>query len=200
MQNLTDKQLIWRIKARRCEECLSILIDRHAKLFYKISHRYFPTQHFNSSSSVEDFIGTKGSVIYECALDFRSNRKVKFSTWLGNYVRYKCLNYLNKNSRYVSLDDEGLNLAMKQKSLDTYDSLRDSEEYEYLSNLLSQMKDERITAIFQLRYFSGEKKMTWENIGKKMNISSQTAINLHNKGKSILRRKMVSEKNADVLI
>ena len=200
IDELSDKQLIWRIKAKDCEECLFTLIDRHSRLFYKISQRYFPAQGFNSPPLAEDFIGSKDSVIYECVLAFRANRGVKFSTWLGNFVRYKCLNYLNKNSRYIHLDDDGLAFAMKQKSLDNHDLTKSSEDYDYIHNLLRQMKDDRITKIFELRYLSGEKKMTWEKIGKKMEMSAQTAINLHNKGKGILKKKVACKSYEDKII
>ena len=46
--------------------------------------------------------------------------------------------------------------------------------------------------VFELRYFSGEKKMTWVNIGTELNVSAQTAINLHNRGKSIIKKKFKS--------
>ena len=42
--------------------------------------------------------------------------------------------------------------------------------------------------------------MTWGKIGKEMEISSQTAINLHDKGKCVLRKKMTSEEYSDKII
>ena len=42
--------------------------------------------------------------------------------------------------------------------------------------------------------------MTWGKIGKKLDISSQTAINLHNKGKEVLLKKMKSKRYADKII
>ena len=61
---------------------------------------------------------------------------------------------------------------------------------EYVLNILSQLKDE-IKSIFELRYFSGEAKPTWNKISRKMNISIQTAINLHSRGVKILRQKLI---------
>ena len=95
MKELNDNQLVWRIKAWRCEECLFEIANRHSKLFYKIARKYFPGHIFNDSYSVEDLIGSKESIIYECALSYKAHRKVKFTTWLGNFVRYRCLNYWN---------------------------------------------------------------------------------------------------------
>ena len=66
---------------------------------------------------------------------------------------------------------------------------------EYVLNILSQLKDKRIKKIFEIHYFSGTRKcITWEKIGKNMDVSSQTAINLHNKGRKMLVRKIKSKR------
>ena len=69
--------------------------------------------------------------------------------------------------------------------------------FEFTGNILSQLKDSRIRKIFSLRYSSAEKKPSWCIIAEKLQISTQTAINLHNKGISILRKKIKSEKFLD---
>ena len=62
---------------------------------------------------------------------------------------------------------------------------------DYMLDLLSQIKDKRIKRIFELRYFSEEKsRMTWTDISRKVKVSSQTAINLHNKGLDSLKKKI----------
>ncbi|MEC7193161.1 MAG: hypothetical protein VXW13_06680, partial [SAR324 cluster bacterium] len=45
----------------------------------------------------------------------------------------------------------------------------------------------------ELRYFSNEGKVTWSKISKQMNISIQTAINLHERGRLILSKKIKSK-------
>ena len=49
-----------------------------------------------------------------------------------------------------------------------------------------------------LRYFSeGGKKMTWKKIAENLDISSQTAINIHNRARRILKNKIKGGKNFD---
>ena len=48
-----------------------------------------------------------------------------------------------------------------------------------------------------MRYSRQEKKPSWCVIAKDLNISTQTAINLHNRGIKILRKKIKSEKFLD---
>ena len=67
------------------------------------------------------------------------------------------------------------------------------DDHIFICNLISQFKDERMKKVFELRYFSGSKKMTWVNIGSKLKVSAQTAINLHNKGKDMIRKKFDSD-------
>jgi DNA-directed RNA polymerase sigma subunit (sigma70/sigma32) len=64
---------------------------------------------------------------------------------------------------------------------------------EYITLLLDQLKDERISKIFNMRYFETDTTQTWTKIGKKMNMSTQNAINLHNKGVQILKNKLTSK-------
>jgi hypothetical protein len=55
------------------------------------------------------------------------------------------------------------------------------------------MKDYRISKVFNFRYFSSDKKdSSWEIVAKKIGVSTQTAINLHNKGKRVLKKKLLS--------
>jgi DNA-directed RNA polymerase specialized sigma subunit len=53
--------------------------------------------------------------------------------------------------------------------------------------------------VFNLRYFSGEKKLTWQKVAKKLDISTQTAINLHEKGRKILKNKLKNEESSDLI-
>jgi len=195
MKPLEDNQLIWRVKVRKCDISLIELIKRHSRLFYKISQKYFPFTVRPNSQSVEDIIGSCDSIIYEAVLEYKPRKKVKFSTWLGNFVRYKCLNYLNKNSKLIDTDQDKMDFFFQKKSLENFGNVKRKDDYVFVNSLISQFKDDRMKKVFELRYFSGLKKMTWVDIGKKLELSAQTAINLHNRGKAILKKKFDSELN-----
>ena len=60
-------------------------------------------------------------------------------------------------------------------------------------SLLEQIKDQRIYEIFNMRYFQDPSSQTWTKIAKKLNMSTQNAINLHNKGVQILKNKLTSK-------
>jgi len=66
-------------------------------------------------------------------------------------------------------------------------------EVQYIFSILAQLRDPRIKEVFNLRYFkTDKKKMPWSQIGKKMDVSTQTAINLHQRGLEILNKKINS--------
>jgi DNA-directed RNA polymerase specialized sigma subunit len=44
-----------------------------------------------------------------------------------------------------------------------------------------------------MRYFEDKKNVSWAKIGKKLNISTQTAINIHNKTIDFLKNKLKSK-------
>ena len=99
---------------------------------------------------VDDVLNDKDYIIYQSAKSFDPTRKTKFSTWLGNQVRYYCLNKINKNKKYVTTEDQELSFLMeREEGPEDNKELRD-----YMLDLLSQIKDKRIKRIFELRYFS----------------------------------------------
>ena len=57
----------------------------------------------------------------------------------------------------------------------------------------------RVEKVFKLRYFSDEGKMTWNKISNNLGISIQTAINLHDRGAKILKKKMKSCHSEDFI-
>ena len=50
-----------------------------------------------------------------------------------------------------------------------------------------------------MRYFSGKKLTPWSKISAKLKLSTQTVINLHNKGKKLLKNKLTTKNNIDII-
>lgn len=195
---MNDENLVENVRTNQCDESLKELISRHSPLCYNIYKRYAGALRSNSLD-YSDIKGEKDYIIYNSCISFKAEKKVKFSTWLGNYTRYYYLNLINKNKRYISVDNDELIYFADKNSTEEYPSENLSELKEYITNILKQIKDRRVERIFELRYFSGEKKMTWSNISKKLGVSIQTAINLHSKGVGILRKKIESKNLFDLI-
>lgn len=189
---MTDLQLIQKIKKSNCEKSLLELYDRHQGICNKALQKYCKTC-YEIGVSFEDLNNEKIYVVYKSAVSFKSNKKIKFSTWLYNQMRYHCLNTFNKQSKDISMENENIKyIAENNQSKQIDNSLINKEKIDLIFNILDQMNDSRIKKIFNLRYFTNPKTQPWNKIGKKMNISTQTVINIHNKALKFLNKKISS--------
>jgi len=191
--NVSDNYLVERIRVTNCEKSLEELIKRHTGLCFNIIKRYASTFYANNIDITEASTD-KNLIIWNSAKSFSAGKNVKFSTWLANQVKYSCLNALNKKSkdRLVSTEDQILDVLKEKSSEETNENL-----FEFTNNILKQLKDKRIKQIFSMRYSVHSKKPSWCTVAKKLKVSTQTAINLHNRGIEILRKKIQSEKFLD---
>jgi RNA polymerase sigma factor (sigma-70 family) len=189
---MNESQLINKIKKHHCSDCLQQLDRMHGGLCVKIIKKYLP-QLINKNYNMEDILKDKIYVVYQTALSFNPKKKIKFSTWLGNQIRYYCLNLINKNKNDLCLTDENIKYIVEKKQLEQRSVEVDKVKTEYIFDLLHAMKDERIEKIFKLRYFDANKLKSWNDIGKQLNISTQTAINIHEKTINFLNKKITSK-------
>lgn len=192
LEDKTDEFLVKRIQTKNCSDSLKILINRHSSLCFKIYKRYMPS--FNIKNiDVHEIFEQKDFFIYKTVMSFKFNKKVKFSTWLGNQIRYQCLNAINKKENITYMDFPELNFIADKNQEDNTRVEKLKELKEYIGSLLNQLKDHRISKIFNMRYFESGANQTWTKISKRMNMSTQNAINLHNKGLQILKNKLTSK-------
>ena len=191
--NVSDNYLVERIKLTDCEKSLGELIKRHSAICFKVIKRYASTFYANNINVI-DASSDKNLIIWNSAKSFNIDKNVKFSTWLANQVKYSCLNALNKKSkdRLVATEDEILELLKERPEEDPEGNL-----FEFTGNILNQLKDKRIKQIFSMRYSTRHKKPSWCKVAEELNVSTQTAINLHNRGIAVLRKKIGSEKFLD---
>jgi DNA-directed RNA polymerase sigma subunit (sigma70/sigma32) len=102
---------------------------------------------------------------------------------------------MNENSHYLTLETDKLNHLVDKFA-------PEEKEYkninEYIFNIINSCSDKRIKKIFKMRYLSGTlKKTSWNKIAKKLKISTQTAINIHNKALKLLKNKIESKNYFD---
>jgi len=190
---LSDNHLVQRVKVINCEKSLIELSTRHSGLYFKILKKYSKS-FFANNIDINEAASDKNLIIWNSVKSFSIDKNVKFSTWLANQTKYHCLNTLNKKSkdRLVTTGDDILDFLNEEDSPSNPDPL-----FEFIENILGQLKDKRIKVIFAMRYSREDKKPSWCVVAKELEISTQTAINLHNRGIKILRKKIKSEKFLD---
>ena len=186
---MTDLDLNKNIKNNQDSESLKCLINRHSGIFCEMVKRY---QHFISKGGHDpkDLFEDKDVIVYQSALSFNEDKNIKFSTWLGNQARYHCLNFLNKNNKFFPTENDFIQSIIENKQ-EQKENLN-KENCDYFLNILKSLKDKRVYKIFKMRFYSTNKKnRSWNAIGKKLNISTQTAINIYNKHIDFLKVKSV---------
>lgn len=193
-----DLDLVEEVKCKNCSEAMKELEQRHSGVCFSMIKKYY-----NALSSVgvdpNELAKEKDYVMYKSALNFDPTKNIKFSTWVGNQMRFYCLNSMNKNNSSISMDNENIKNIIEQKqSLEIFKIIH-KENYEYIFNILSKLKDKRIEKIFKIRYFSDKKNVSWSKIAKKLKVSTQTVINLHNKTLKFLKNKLESDKLYDTI-
>lgn len=192
-----DKTLVKNIKEEKCEKSLLKLIERHTPLCYNILQKFYPILS-KAGYSKDDVFNDKDFLVYKSAMTFNHEKNTKYSTWLGNYTRYHCLNLLNsrKNHSFVSIEEDSIKSIIEKQS--TSDENHTKNAKDHLSYILDQLKDPRVKKIYMMRYFSDDgRKKTWKEIAEAVGVSSQTVINIHNKSKKILKTKLKSRNNYD---
>lgn len=198
-ENTPEKELIRRVKRLGDSEAFLEICRRTERLFYKVCQKY--SKRLTAAGiSCEDIFEEKNVIIFHCVRTFDLRRKTKLSTWIGNYSRYLCLNSINERKMIFPSNDEEVHKAIENAQTDDHDFNLDSlKNYKnYIYNILDQMGDQRMAEVVKLRYF-GDKKLIWEEVAKKTNLSVQTCLNLNRKSLNFLRNKLKSKEMMDTI-
>ena len=175
-----DIQLINKVKNSRDENSLKELIERHSGIYVDMVNKYLPNsmEGINKNDVLED----KNFCIYDAAIKFDENKKAKFSTYIGNLARWKCLNIYNKKIKFPQESIFG-DFSRKNTRFSQSETL-DIEKEEDIKNvfkIINNSEDSRVQKIFKMRYQDGKKLTPWKKIAKKLDLSIQGCINIHNK-------------------
>tara|TARA_B100002019_G_scaffold293175_1_gene319167 strand:- start:23748 stop:24353 length:606 start_codon:yes stop_codon:yes gene_type:complete len=183
---LTDEELVKNIQQSiNAQDSLRELVNRHSGIYLDMINGYVST--FNNKSTKDEMIKEKEYQIYSSALKFNPDKGAKFSTYLGNETKWKCLNMYNKNKRHPSVPiQEELIDFFNYKFIEEHQAGSPAEfKNEIFVNIMKQANshpDSRVGKIFNLRYVEGKDNgvMPWKNVSSKLKLSIQGCINIHN--------------------
>ena len=180
-----DLLLISNVKKSNDEGSLKELINRHSGIYVEMVNKYLPDS--MDGINKEDVLEDKDFCIYDAAIKFDETKNAKFSTYIGNLARWKCLNIYNKNIKFPQSSIS----EIYDKSVSCDSELKNIEDQEELKNIFKMIedsKDERVKKIFKMRYKSGTRLTPWKKIAKKLGLSIQGCINIHNKHLQEIKR------------
>lgn len=177
----SDISLIEKVKNNSDLNSLTTLIERHSGIYLDMVNSVIP----NNCDFLDknDIIEDKEISIYKAIINFDENKKTKFSTYLGNETRWKCLNMFNRGVKYKYIDIDNFKDDSNFTTDSIIDDISSKEMLDKIFALADTHKDERVKKIIILRYKIGEgnKTMPWKNISEKLNVSIQGCINIHDR-------------------
>jgi RNA polymerase sigma factor (sigma-70 family) len=175
---MKDLELAQQVRNYDDQVALQELIEKHQGIFYTIVHKY-STVFKQSGVYKNDVLDDRDYIIYKTAKSFQPDKNAKFSTWLGNCTTYECLNRISEKAKFIYSEE-----LDNQKTCPTIQSPDpcNEEKIQFCFDEVKKLNDKRALKIFKLRYLNGTRKvMPWNQIGEKLKISTQTALNIHNK-------------------
>ena len=180
---LSDEQLIQNIKESvNAQDSLKELVVRHSGIYLDMINGYVSSA--NNQSTKDEMIREKEYQIYISAMKYDPNRGAKFSTYLGNETKWRCLNMYNKNKRHPSV-------PIQEELIEffNYKFVEENSSYSFKNEMFHQIikqanshPDSRVGKIFNLRYVEGKANgvMPWKNVSHQLDLSIQGCINIHN--------------------
>ena len=177
----SDLTLICRIQDDNTdEESLSALVDRHSGIYHSMVNQFLSHPFYNIDRS--QAVKEKDYVIFNSAVSFNPEKNTKFSTYLANQAKWKCLNIINKKKRSNEMSMDDVPLSDEPFSESFIGQLNKQEAFSLLESALNKEKDFRVKKIIDMRYNVDNNKLTpWRKIAEALDMSIQGCINIHNR-------------------
>lgn len=187
----SDIDLINNLKNNKeTQDSLHELINRHSGIFFDIVNHY--TSPKKAGYYREEIIDDIELIFYKTCLKYSDDRGTKFSTFLGNETKYYCLNFYNKNKKYYLPEEKELSILEYDETKDIDEFSVNPETVEKIFDIIKKHPDERVVEIFKMRYLdpSYNKLTPWREVGKKLDLSIQGCINIHNQAITYIRKQL----------
>lgn len=175
----SDLSLINKIQKDNDGSCLEELIQRHSGIYIYIVDKYTKNKSYVTN---RDFIlDDKDYMIYQSALSYKPDKKSKFSTFLANQTKWKCLNAINSSKNKPTTDIDKIYGRVSEED-DSYQIVCKMEAFDCFNKMLNEESDPRVKKIIDIRYDTTNTKLIpWRIVSAKLNLSIQGCINIHNR-------------------
>lgn len=171
MKNKSSSDLKLIKRARNSDSlALKELVDKYGAIYDSIINR----MNFQNVYTKKDMIDDKLLFFFETAKTFNPNKNTKFSTYVYNMTRWTCLDKLKDDRRKY----EALKLDILTPEFDS----------SKISHIIDKIKtfEERAQYIFANRFF--ERKKTFSQIGKDLNLTYEGVRQIYLKHIEILKK------------
>lgn len=189
-KNLTDIQLIKKIKSKADSDAYLELKQRNEKCYYNTAASY--CRKAPKLLNYKDLVEDVDYIIQKSINSYDARKKTKFSTWLCSQSRFHLLNTLTKkNELGIFSYEDNSTLDLLNNSFNNHHTDKNEDIKDHVFQVLDSLGDKRIKEIFKLRYYSSKTEQKWRHISKKLKLSTQQCLNLMAVGKKALYKSFV---------
>jgi RNA polymerase sigma factor (sigma-70 family) len=189
LRALNDNELIKNVKKLNCDNSLKELVERHGGMIFSIGKKYCTS----CCLDLNDLNDNKYWIIYQSIKSFNPEKGSKFSTWLGNQIRFFCLNHKNKNNRLVTTEDNYLEYFINESNKKNNNSNK-KEVINTIVDLFNDITDPNMkNAIYYRYFFNKERILNYSEIAQILDVTPQTVLNWHNKFIHFAKKKLTNQ-------
>jgi RNA polymerase sigma factor (sigma-70 family) len=191
MDHLKDEALIKNVINKQCNESLKELVNRHSGIIFNIGKKYCSSCNLD----INELNDNRYWIVFNAAKTFNNTKGSKFSTWLGNQVRFFCLNYKNKNSKLIPIENEHLEFFINNFSKND-EKVNQKEVINTIIDLFNQISDPNTKNAIYYRYFHNKERiLNYSEIADILKVTPQTVLNWHNKFVDFAKKKLTNKTN-----
>lgn len=170
---IDDSYLVNKVKTTGDSEAMSQLINNHTGVFLQVLDRSLPSDMF--ATQKEDFKNERAWHMYDAVMKYKPESSMKFSTYLGQTIKWKCLTLRNRGQDKDTVFIDSLDTPPAEKEPEDHSNKFKIEQiFQYAENYPNELARE----IVKLRYNSGT-KIGWKQVAKKLDISVSWATLIH---------------------
>jgi hypothetical protein len=167
-----DLELIRSVKENGDSEAMKQLINFHSGIFETCLKQSLSSDYDVFKNEIHE---DKDYHMYRLAMNYDPSKNMKYPTWVGQNVKWMCMNIVNRSRPWESLEEGSFDCSYEQE-IENVEQLALDE----LSNLAKSYPDERVSAIIEGRYFQTKPK-PWHKLSAELKTSQISLTNLHNK-------------------
>jgi RNA polymerase sigma factor (sigma-70 family) len=189
ISSLDDEKLVKYIITKQCNDSLKELVNRHSGMIFNIGKKYCVVCNLD----LNELNDNKYWIIFNAAQSFNPKKGSKFSTWLGNQVRFFCLNFKNKNNKLITTEDSILEYFINDFSKKE-NSLNKKEIINKIIDLFNEISDPNTKNAIYYRYFHDKERiLNYAEIAEILKVTPQTVLNWHNKFIDFAKKKLTNK-------
>lgn len=170
---ISDNELIYLVREKQDSNAANELINRHSGIYCAIAQKY---SGYSDKIQIEEIKDDKEYNMYQWIIEYKPDKGMKLSTYIGEMTRYLCLDIMAKTPEQVEITEVNEPISVDNAAQVT--SEQDSRIL--VRERALKVSDPRFWEIFELRNL-GDKTLSWRKIGKILGMTGQGVLYIYNK-------------------